>query len=273
MTQPSAPAIVFTDLDGTLLDHETYCFDPARPALTFLRERGIPVILASSKTAAEIADLRDRIGFAECPAIVENGAGILEPGEAPDDMAPVHADLLSRLSTVSETLRRHFSGFSDWTVPELVARTGLSPEAAEKAAQRRFTEPGVWSGTAAERASFEVALAERGVAARFGGRYLTLSFGATKADRMREITMRYATPDCRPFVIALGDAPNDVEMLEAADHGVLVANPHGVAIPTFGGERNGRVVRTEKPGPTGWNDAIQRLIEEKRMNGELKADG
>jgi hypothetical protein len=49
--------VVFSDLDGTLLDHETYSFDAARPGLDALKSRGIPLILASSKTRAEMQDL------------------------------------------------------------------------------------------------------------------------------------------------------------------------------------------------------------------------
>jgi hypothetical protein len=75
--------IVFSDLDGTLLDHETYSWQPAAPALDALKQRGIPLILASSKTAAEIAGLRAEMGFADCPAIVENGAGMLSRGGLP----------------------------------------------------------------------------------------------------------------------------------------------------------------------------------------------
>lgn len=72
--------VVFSDLDGTLLDHETYSWQPARPALERMKGLGIPLILASSKTAIEIADLRAQMGFSHCPAIVENGAGLLRAG-------------------------------------------------------------------------------------------------------------------------------------------------------------------------------------------------
>jgi ribonucleotide monophosphatase NagD (HAD superfamily) len=45
--------LVFTDLDGTLLDHDTYDWTPARDALDRLTRAGIPVVFTSSKTAAE----------------------------------------------------------------------------------------------------------------------------------------------------------------------------------------------------------------------------
>ena len=71
-----------TDLDGTLLDHETYWFDAALPALEAVKAQNIPLILASSKTTAEIAPLQKAIGI-EYPAIVENGAGIYWPDAIP----------------------------------------------------------------------------------------------------------------------------------------------------------------------------------------------
>ena len=55
--------LVFTDLDGTLLDHNDYGYGPALPALTELKARDIPLVLASSKTAAEIAPLHHDLGL------------------------------------------------------------------------------------------------------------------------------------------------------------------------------------------------------------------
>ncbi|MFC6636829.1 HAD hydrolase family protein [Sulfitobacter sediminilitoris] len=60
--------------------------------------------------------------------------------------------------------------------------------------------------------------------------------------------------------VALGDAPNDVEMLEAAEFGIIVANPHRKPLPLLDGERHGRVVRTTLEGPEGWNKAVLELI-------------
>lgn len=78
---PAAPVrLVFTDLDGTLLDHETYSFAPAAEALAALKARGVPLVLASSKTAAEIAELHRALGLGDTPAIVEKRRGALAAG-------------------------------------------------------------------------------------------------------------------------------------------------------------------------------------------------
>ncbi|MDV7144627.1 HAD hydrolase family protein [Tropicimonas sp. TH_r6] len=286
MGQP--PLIVFTDLDGTLLDHETYSFEPAATALGRLRDLDIPLILASSKTAAEIVEIQRAIGCDGFPAIVENGAGILEPvsrdskdarplpGYSADQAQPIwdgapngepfapgappelgrYPELIAALNEVSPYLRALFEGFYDLGPDGIAQATGLDPEAARRAARRQFSEPGLFFGGPGESDEFLAALAKLGVRARRGGRFLTLSFGGTKADRMDEIAARYGNPPR----LALGDAPNDIEMLEAADYGVIIANAHGTPLPDLPGEAAGLIRRTSLPGPLGWNSAVLDLL-------------
>ncbi|MDP2876998.1 MAG: HAD-IIB family hydrolase, partial [Holophaga sp.] len=64
--------ILFTDLDGTLLDESTYAFEPALPAIRALQERGIPIVFCTSKTFAETVALQEVLGITD-PFIVENG--------------------------------------------------------------------------------------------------------------------------------------------------------------------------------------------------------
>ena len=253
MGQP--PLIVFTDLDGTLLDHDSYSPEAARPALDRLAAAGVPLILASSKTAAEIDRLRDSIGCAGRPAIVENGAGLLEAG--PDGGARDYARLLEAIEQVSPYIRSYFIGFSELGVTGVARVTRLPPEEAALAARRQFSEPGLWQGGPEEHYDFLQALGQLGVTGRLGGRFLTLSFGGSKADRMDEIAARYGDPPR----LALGDAPNDREMIEAAEFGVIVANPHGSPLPPLPGEKTGRISRTTAPGPEGWNAAVLDLLD------------
>ncbi|MEM9392685.1 MAG: HAD-IIB family hydrolase [Pseudomonadota bacterium] len=252
----STPLIVFTDLDGTLLDHDTYSYEAARPALQNLARLGAPVILASSKTAAEIAPLREELRLSACPAIVENGAGVLEAASPPDEDSAVYGRLRQALAELPADIRRAYHGFGDMSVAEVADCTGLSLDKAALAKTRAFSEPGLWQGAADRLPGFLKALAQKGIAARQGGRFLTLSFGGTKADRMADILAQFGSP----FSIALGDAPNDIEMLERADLGIVIANPHSAALPPLAGETAGRIRRSTKPGPDGWNTEVLRVI-------------
>lgn len=246
--------IVFTDLDGTLLDHDTYRFDAAMPALKVLKAHNIPLILASSKTAAEIAPLRDELGFSNCPAIVENGAGLLPAGETGTNAATQYDALRDAIDQVPH--RTNFTGFGDMTAQDIAGITGLSLPAAARAAQRQFSEPGLWSGDAAGKATFVAALAKTGIYAQQGGRFLTLSFGGTKADRMAQISLQLG----KSFKVALGDAANDIPMLKAASLGIVIANPAHAPLPPLGDETTGRIIRSQGIGPAGWNTEILRFL-------------
>ena len=51
--------VIFSDLDGTLLDSQTYSFQAAEPALLALRKQGTPLVLCTSKTRVKV--WRDRL--------------------------------------------------------------------------------------------------------------------------------------------------------------------------------------------------------------------
>jgi len=249
--------IVFTDLDGTLIDHDTYEWEPAREALEALAEIGAGVILASSKTAVEIAELRKDLGLDHWCAIVENGAGLL-PALAPAQLDEIrYQDLRARLSNLDSGLRDLFLGFGDVDVNGVVEMTGLDHASAALAKQRAFSEPGLWSGSDAQRKDFVEALRAMGIQAQQGGRFLTLSFGGNKVDQMRTLIAQHDPK----HTIALGDAPNDVQMLEHAEFGVVVANPHRAPLPPLVGEEKGTIIRTKTGGPSGWNKAILDLLD------------
>lgn len=257
----SGQFVVFSDLDGTLLDHETYEWRPASPALDFMREHAIPLILTSSKTAAEMRSLRAEMGFAHCPAIVENGAGILEAGDTVSDKSEIYSDLRQSLCHLPASLRSCFSGFGDWSNARVAELTGLTVMAAQAAKTRQFSEPGIWSGSPQAFDEFKARLSEKGITVQRGGRFTTLSFGADKAHRMKAVIEQYASTETRATIIALGDAPNDIAMLEAADIGIIIPNPAHSGLPELSGESHGSILRAESAGPLGWCEALMSVFE------------
>lgn len=266
-TADRKPLVIFSDLDGTLLDHQSYAFGPAQDALAAATDSGVPVILASSKTAAEIAPLRFELGLDGWPAIVENGAGLLS-GVGSDEYnitqtknTGARHEVLRRLESLPHELRGRFAGFAEWGTEGIARRTGLSMAEAERANARAFSEPGEFSGDDSDLARFVAALAERGVQAQRGGRFVALSLGADKAERMREVLVRIGVPSrAETYVLALGDGENDIAMLEFADLGVVIANPAHAPLPRFAAERAGRILRTRSLGPVGWNACVLAVL-------------
>ena len=70
--------VVFTDLDGTLLDSETYSYEKSLAMINRLKESGTPLIFCSAKTRVEQEVYRSELGLFH-PFIVENGSAIFTP--------------------------------------------------------------------------------------------------------------------------------------------------------------------------------------------------
>lgn len=260
--------MIFTDLDGTLLDHASYSYSDASEALSLIEAKGIPLIFATSKTAAEIEPLRDEMGL-RTPAIVENGAGVAWPGEVSEGRGD-YATIRAVLADTPASLSGLYRGFGDMSVREIAELTGLSKTSAELARRRCHSEPGIFSGDEDRRRDFLNWLSKHGLGAAQGGRFLTISYGATKADGLSVIVdwhERERERSAHP-TLALGDAPNDTALLEAADFGVIVANRAHPPLPTLAGEATGRISRTTEEGPRGWNAAVLAFIE--RQHGEAE---
>ena len=254
--------IVFSDVDGTLLNHQDYDYEEAKPALQLLRHYNIPLILCSSKTAAELSWLRAEIGFEHCEAIVENGADILQAHADKIQSAGRHAELIGTLDSLPEQLRQYFSGFSSWSIETLQHHTGLSKDAASRASKRNFSEPGIWSGDDASLQAFIAELAHRGIITQQGGRFLTLSFGGNKVDGLSKIMGRYRQAGKAVHSIALGDASNDIRMLEAADIGIVIPNPSHTGMPKLADKPDSCIRYGELPAPAGWSQSLLALFDE-----------
>lgn len=268
--------IIVSDLDGTLLDHHTYSFDAARPALDKIRELGVPLILATSKTAAEIEQVSRALDISH-PAIVENGSGLHVPNgyfdgdvlaTARRDITPRYNDVIDLLKVIEEPLRGRFKGFSQMSLAEIRQRTGLCEEDARRAKQRQWSEPGIWTGTHSEHQQWVREVRRRGLMVAQGGRFTTVSFGGNKADGLKTVLALYrasqpaiAKPETEFTTIALGDAPNDIEMLAAADVAVIIKGVKYDQMNDLEQLARGEVWRPEVAGPEGWNSAVNRALD------------
>jgi mannosyl-3-phosphoglycerate phosphatase len=262
------PAVVVSDLDGTLLDSRTYAFDRARPALDALRERKIPVVLVSSKTRSEIEALRGELDIRD-PFIVENGgAAYLPLGDFPDTggerdftgryevlrWGVPYAELIRALRDVRRDTGARLEGYSDVDVEEVARRTGLSLEEARLSIQREYDEP-FWLEREDQRSQKALELLEaRGLNVTRGGRFYHLMGNCDKGKAVRELLKLYG--GCPSA--GLGDAKNDLSFLVAVDRAFIVAGPDGKHDPALveAVKDAGRV----GPAPGGWVEAVRDFL-------------
>ena len=267
--------LVFTDLDGSLLDHHSYSFAAAAPLLAELEAAGIPVIPVSSKTRAEIAELRARLDNRH-PFIVENGAAVFIPDRyfdaAPDgtflrdgywvkELSGPRQQWLDVLSTLRPRFAGEFDNFHRAGPPGIVAMTGLSEQAATLANQREYSEPVQWLGDEAGKLAFIRALNAEGACALQGGRFLSVSGDCDKGRALTWLRQVYQQAWGVPRVvdIAIGDSGNDVAMLAAAGTALLIRSPVH-PYPELG--RVEGVMHSVHCGPEGWAEGVgQWLLE------------
>jgi len=275
------PLLIFTDLDGTLLDHHTYSFKGAEQALQRLRQHSVPIILASSKTRAELQTLQEKLGLNE-PFIAENGGGVFIPSDYPlldsssfEKLGVYRGKKFGRpysyIRTVFETVRSKYNirGFGDMTVDEIMGVTGLLRQDALLARQRDFSEP--FRFLAEPRLQeLKEEIAGHGLTVTRGGRFYHLM--AAEQDKGRAVaeTTRLFQAGCpeKIVTIGLGDAENDYPMLKVVDVPVLIPKPDGSyeKIALRG------LRRSPYPGSKGWGAVITAILDDLQLaSGKYEA--
>ena len=259
--------LIFTDLDGTLLDHHTYSFKPALAALQSLKTFSIPCIINTSKTFAELASLRKELNHQDA-FIVENGSAVYIPkntsilfDEQLEDcgdywrksFGPKRDELIKLTNDKQD--KYTFKRFSDMTYQELMSITGLNSTNAQLAMQREFTEPMVWTDSNLALNALRDDLAPYDVQIQKGGRFAHLmGEHCDKANAMLWLKELYdEQSDDEVITMALGDGENDIGMLSQADIPVVIRSP--VHAPPEIPNRTDAWL-TDAYGPEGWAQAI-----------------
>lgn len=262
--------VVFTDLDGTLLNSHDYRFDEAVPTLLLLKQQKIPIIPVTSKTRIEVESLLGQLQL-KSPFIVENGSGaFIHPDDSRFELREteswqgyqlkrfggVYPEARSALAQLSQRLGVKLQGFGDLTVADLTALTGLSPNAAQQAQTREFSEPFVTPRDLSSEA-IEAAAAELGVRVVVGDRFSHLiGQQAGKGQAVRWLIEQYQHSGSLTTV-GLGNSPNDLEMLQAVDRPIIIPNNKGLIHP---GLSHLKAEIAPHAGAQGWAAAIAPIL-------------
>lgn len=265
-------SVIVTDLDGTLLDRETYSFQNARAALHAAQQKKVPVVLCSSKTRAEQIEIRRSLGLRD-PFIVEDGGAIfIEKGyfsydftfhrEVEDfyvfELGTAYDAILLGIDEVREKTGIDLKGYGDLTPEEVADITGLDTDAAECAMRREYQETIVSKHSKAELNTIETELAKRELRLSRGGRFYAISGRHDKGVAVELLSALYRGEHGDVRLVGLGDSFNDLALFRAVDVPVLVQKSAGkwedVEIP--------ELVRAEGVGPQGWNQFVTDYVRE-----------
>lgn len=258
--------VIFTDLDGTLLDSR-YSFAPAGQALKRIKAEGIPLIIATSKSRQETELIREMLSNAD-PFVTENGGGIFIPssyfpfpikGESLEGYKVIkigtgYRELREVLARIRERSGKDLRGFGDMTDEEVAVLTGLTPAEARLAKMREFDEPFIMTDGGREEAR---KLVEESGYSFTAGRFFHITGGNDKGRAIEMLTNLYRSVYGKIATVGVGNSENDMAMLKKVDYPVLVMNEGGsyeeADIPGL--------IKAHGIGPEGWGRAIPAVLD------------
>jgi mannosyl-3-phosphoglycerate phosphatase len=261
--------LFITDLDGTLLD-ETYSYAAAQPALRLLSMMGIPLVLCTSKTRAEVEICRHVLGNKH-PFIIENGGALYIPeryfevsintpvrrdGYDVIEFGDPYDELVRSLLQASPESNCSVRGFHQMSVEEISERCSMSLTAAHRAKRREYDEPFVILKGEKERLTAAVERRKKRLV--HGGSFYHILGANDKAHCVNLLIHFFQRIFQNVVTVGLGDGLNDAGFLNLVDIPVLLESPIiedlKKAVP------HGR--RVKGLGPQGWNAAVLDIIDQ-----------
>jgi Cof subfamily protein (haloacid dehalogenase superfamily) len=244
------PALIASDVDGTLLDDDEKITPRTREAVLAAVDSGAHFVLATGRPPRWVHPVVDALGFAPM-AVCANGAVIYDP--ATDRILSARtlsADALAELAEIATrvipgaglAVERVGNSAHDAATPQFVSSPGyehawLNPDNTEVSVDDLLSAPAVKllirkagarsSDMAAELAK-HVGLEGDITYSTNNGLVEIVPLGISKATGVHELA--------RPLgitaegVVAFGDMPNDVPMLGWAGLGVAMGNAHPDAV-------------------------------------------
>jgi mannosyl-3-phosphoglycerate phosphatase len=270
--------VIFTAVDRLFLHASARSLDEAGESLHRLSRLGIPLILATAGTRAQIEPLRRRLQHAH-PFLTEGGAGLF----IPDGYFNLHleganrcgrnfcvpfarsaAEASAALPDIAEDAGASAIGFSQMSLREVSNNTGLAPREAELFRQREFGEVFFLAGeTPRIRERFLRAAKEKGWEAVPGDPLWVLR---APLKTNGENAVRYLMNIYRKALhgrqrsVGIGSEAGDLYFLAATDVSILLPRAGG----EFDAQAESRLPRAGHAahgGLAGWNEAVIRMLD------------
>ncbi|MET0757947.1 MAG: HAD family hydrolase [Mycobacterium sp.] len=244
------PALIASDVDGTLLDDDETITARTRAAVHAAVADGAQFVLATGRPPRWVRPVVDALGFAPM-AVCANGAVIYDPStDRILSARTLSADALGELAEIASrvipgsglAVERVGRSAHDAATPQFVSSPGyehawLNPDNTEVSIEDLLSAPAIKllirkAGAASSDMAAELAkyVGVKGdiTYSTNNGLVEVMPLGISKATGVEAVA--------RPLgitaedVVAFGDMPNDVPMLLWAGHGVAMGNAHPEAV-------------------------------------------
>ena len=266
--------VVVTDIDGSLLEPGTRSLGDERAALDFLAANGVPLVINSSRTRAEIERLHQTLGM-QAPFISEHGSALFVPDGVfpfvPPRMRPTvgggviefgrrYHDVVEPLRASSRDVDVEIVGFSDLTIEEAARELGVPIVEAQLAKLREYSELfRIVDEDDASRFRLIKSLRRRGLRCWRVGAHQLVTGTPDRTESLTTLKGMWTQAWGKPVVIGFADSEDDVAWLRHVDVAVFVEHgPTGVPARVLSKLPTVHVARSR--GRAGWSEAIFEFV-------------
>ena len=251
---------VVSDVDGTLMDH-SYDLTPAKETIKLLQELSIPVILCTSKTAAEVKVIRKQLNLTD-PYIVENGAAIygesLKKVNGEIILGEKYEILENILSSISNEINYDLQPLNNISDQQATELTGLKGYSLELMRDRHWSMPFLNPPETMEE-EIRISCKKFNVEIFRGNRMShMLSINSNKGKAINALKQYSNNPNIE--IIGLGDSPNDLPLLLNSDYKIVVPSPSGPNLKLLEKLKDYEYTLASYPNGFGWKSEINKLI-------------
>ena len=271
----SSQILIFTDLDGSLLDHNNFEFREIQNFILKCIKNGIKIIPNTSKTKIEIQLFIDQLGQ-NLPFIVENGAAIhnlnlIHSKIKTNENSLVFSRSLSEIlkqfkKNIPMDFQKRCMFLKDMTSTEQMKILGLNKKYLPFALNRDYSMPLVFDGSREIINEFTRHLKKIGMKLHEGGRIYNICDDCSKGKAMTTlIEMLKNELKCKTYTIVVGDSPNDISMLNVCDQPCVIPLPNRKNLSFL---KDQKLIRATQTAPKGWEEVVRASL--KKINFELE---
>lgn len=256
--------LIFSDLDGTLLNRDTFSFDEIKNYILYLISNDISLIPNSSKTKEEINEFNKKLGE-DLPYIVENGAAIFDlhliNSNFPEEIV-LSREIEEILTIFNEKIPKNLVSklkfLHNLDLSDQMKILGLSKEKIRNALKRKYSIPLLFNGNISEKREIKNLVKSAGLTLQEGGRVINLCDNVSKSTAMKKVLKLFnKISNDKLTTIAVGDNFNDLEMLKNSDIPCLVFNDK-FTLETI--NINNCLV-SKKSAPEGWEEIVKLALD------------
>ncbi|MDG1981801.1 MAG: HAD-IIB family hydrolase [Alphaproteobacteria bacterium] len=268
--------LIFTDLDGSLLNHSNFEFYTIKPFILKCLRNNIRIIPNTSKTKNEVEFFSEQLGV-DIPFIVENGSAIHNL-----DLVCSHFDknikslILSRTANeifeifnnkVPLSLRNQCLFLKDMNASKQSKVLGLNGEQLTSALNRLYSIPLIFNGPIEIKNELISIFNDLDIKFHEGGRVINICDNCSKGDAMKIILKKMEDIKKKYHSIVIGDSPNDISMLALSNQPCVVPLPDEENLNKL---KLKKVIRANQVAPDGWKEVVLKSLD--RINFKLKED-